>query len=205
MAILLLHINAALALTLRTIPLPPLEQSHSRIQHSNNPTCDQAHADGTIRVAVEGLPRVIRIAFNPDMIEGDDLRRSWAGLARDDLITGKTDNPFDSYMRWVCRGSRRIKFANVISFLFPPPPHHLLASSLTEKSPPFPVPTVVLVAMANSTPKATCVPTPYHCGCASPHSPRSGTASSMAPGPTSPEIHVRRKTAQWAKRAPGTG
>lgn len=106
MPILLLDVDSTLPVTLRTIPLPPLEQSHTRIQHGDNPARDQAHADGTIGVAVEGLAGVIRIAFDPDMIKGNDLRRSRTGFARDDLIAGKGNDSFDGYMRRVCRRSK---------------------------------------------------------------------------------------------------
>mgnify|MGYP006900026412 CR=1 FL=1 len=77
------------------IPLPPLEQPHPRPQHGDHPPRDQADADGAVGVAVERLARIVGVPFQPDVVEGHDLRGFRARFARRDPVPGERDHPLD--------------------------------------------------------------------------------------------------------------
>lgn len=62
-----------LAITGGMIPVPPLEQPHARPHDGDDPSGDQTDTHGSVGVAVQRLPRIVRVAFQPDVIERHDL------------------------------------------------------------------------------------------------------------------------------------
>lgn len=60
----------------RRLPVRPVQPPHPRSQHRKYPPSNQTKTDRPIRVAIQRLPRILRITLQPNMIPRDDLRLS---------------------------------------------------------------------------------------------------------------------------------
>lgn len=77
-----------------SLPIFPVQPTHSWTQHTNHTTLDQTDANGTVRIAIQCIARVLRITLQPDVIERYDLRLFQTRFARSDTVSWEANNSF---------------------------------------------------------------------------------------------------------------
>lgn len=79
-------------------PIRPVQPPHARAQDSKYPTRQQTDTDWPVCIAIQRPVWILRISFQPDVIERNDLGLFETWFAGGDTVTGKTDDSFYSDM-----------------------------------------------------------------------------------------------------------
>ena len=86
------------------LPILPAQPPHLRPHNSSHPPRNQTDTNRPIRITIQRVPRIRRIALKPHMIKRHNLRRLDARRARRDPVPREAYYTLDRYVRWVCWG-----------------------------------------------------------------------------------------------------